>query len=721
MVDRSRTRRLTIATLTLPSPGAANSLGANKNISIDTTAPTITITDPNTSPAQSKTIAASASDGTLTMSNTTHSICDGSLTFVAYASQTFTHESDNGTKVCYQVVDTAGNTAYNLSNAIAGIDITAPTVSSTTPADSASGVALNSAATINWSEEVDCATVTTSAVTISTGGWTLTSCSGSQAVFTPSGQADGTQYTITVGTGVTDLAGNPIASNYQFSYWTPRTFTSTTDGLWNAVAWSPNGVPTPNDSVIIATAVTLDENKATTASVTVNSGGTLNCGTNIINGPGAFTLASGATLGIGSPDGISSSGANGNIRTDTRHFDTGANYVYNGSEEQVTGDGLPGTVNNLTTRSNFSINRVTLAKDVTVNGVLSLAKVDLIILEDNHLTLASNAAGIVAEDVATIKGTGTVVLKSTKTIKGAKLVFAPEVQLNVGDPTAGTLVIDANTTVVVPKANVNGSLIIHSGATLQVDDTLKAKGDIANSGTQNGTGKILLTGGSGHILTGSGGYENLELDDALDATLGSDVKVNGKLKLTHGLLKVKSHDLILGASASVEGITSASNMVVTDEDGTQTGKLCKEYSGAGSFEYPVGDARGTTVDYSPATLNFTGGSFTPGQGLCPGHQRQTPQHAGKRLSPRYWTASTDITGFNCATEFKYVDGDVVGTESSLSGAKWNGSAWTVFGGVDTGTHSFAATVSSFSDFSAGAAGPSPLTWRPSPRKRGPAA
>lgn len=33
----------------------------------DATAPTITINNPNTSPAQSKTITASASDGTLTM------------------------------------------------------------------------------------------------------------------------------------------------------------------------------------------------------------------------------------------------------------------------------------------------------------------------------------------------------------------------------------------------------------------------------------------------------------------------------------------------------------------------------------------------------------------------------------------------------------------------------------------------------------------------------
>ncbi len=100
---------------------------------IDTTPPTITITEPDTSPALSKTITASASDyGTLTMSNITGLPCDDSLTFVAYSSQTFSSEPDNGTMVCYQAADALGNTDYSLSGAIAGIDTTPPSVTSFT-------------------------------------------------------------------------------------------------------------------------------------------------------------------------------------------------------------------------------------------------------------------------------------------------------------------------------------------------------------------------------------------------------------------------------------------------------------------------------------------------------------------------------------------------------------------------------------------------------------
>ncbi|MCL5003734.1 MAG: chitobiase/beta-hexosaminidase C-terminal domain-containing protein [Patescibacteria group bacterium] len=96
------------------------------SFTVDTTVPVITINNPNTNPAQSKTVTASTNEGTLTQSVTLGSACDASLTFSAYADTVFTGEADNGKKVCYRAVDATGNTAYSLSAAIAGIDTTAP-------------------------------------------------------------------------------------------------------------------------------------------------------------------------------------------------------------------------------------------------------------------------------------------------------------------------------------------------------------------------------------------------------------------------------------------------------------------------------------------------------------------------------------------------------------------------------------------------------------------
>ena len=66
---------------------------------------------------------------------------------------------------------------------------------------------------------------------------------------------------------------------------------------------------------------------------------------------GTFTLSSEATLGITDRWGITTSftgSSGGNIRvTGTRSFNTGADYIYNGSNIQSTGDGLPATINSV--------------------------------------------------------------------------------------------------------------------------------------------------------------------------------------------------------------------------------------------------------------------------------------------------------------------------------------------------------------------------------------
>jgi hypothetical protein len=94
-------------------------------------------------------------------------------------------------------------------------------------------------------------------------------------------------------------------------------------------------------------------------------------GTQIVKG-NAFTLSSGATLRIGSPLGITSSGATGNVQTTSRTFSTGGNYVYNGTGAQAAGSGLPATVNNLTLSGGgiktMPVSLTTVSSDLTVSG-----------------------------------------------------------------------------------------------------------------------------------------------------------------------------------------------------------------------------------------------------------------------------------------------------------------------------------------------------------------
>jgi len=113
-----------------------------------------------------------------------------------------------------------------------------------------------------------------------------------------------------------------------------------------------------------------------TANFTIYSGGTLNCGTYVINSSGGsdqFTLNSGGALITANSAGITSSGATGSIQAMARTYSSGANYTYDGSAAQITGvfttTPTDSTVNNLTINNTSG---VTLSNTLSVAGVLTL-------------------------------------------------------------------------------------------------------------------------------------------------------------------------------------------------------------------------------------------------------------------------------------------------------------------------------------------------------------
>ena len=113
----------------------------------------------------------------------------------------------------------------------------------------------------------------------------------------------------------------------------------------------------------------------------VGSSGVLTTGSKIITGSGTFQVTTG-TLQIGSANGIASSGSTGNIQTSTRSFGTSGSYTYNGASAQITGTGLPSTVNNLTINNSSG---VTIDADVEVTGTLSLTSGTFTIESGNNL------------------------------------------------------------------------------------------------------------------------------------------------------------------------------------------------------------------------------------------------------------------------------------------------------------------------------------------------
>ncbi|HRI45542.1 MAG TPA: T9SS type A sorting domain-containing protein [Ignavibacteriaceae bacterium] len=130
----------------------------------------------------------------------------------------------------------------------------------------------------------------------------------------------------------------------------------------------------------------------------ITSGTILDMGTNIldcVSGANVdFVINSGAGVRFGDEGGIVLQGTlptTGNVRTSAnsiRQLSLGGNYEYTGSEAQVTGTGLPASVNNLTINNAAN---VTLTNDLQVNGTLLKQSGDLI-LDGKNLTYGSTAS-----------------------------------------------------------------------------------------------------------------------------------------------------------------------------------------------------------------------------------------------------------------------------------------------------------------------------------------
>ena len=124
---------------------------------------------------------------------------------------------------------------------------------------------------------------------------------------------------------------------------------------------------------------------------TVNSGSTLQmASTSTIVSGNAFTLSSGASLGITSADGITTTGATGNIQTTTRTYTTGASYIYNGTVAQNTGNGIAQN-----TPANITVNNtsaaVTLNSNPTISGNITVNAGTIFDIASANITLGSSS------------------------------------------------------------------------------------------------------------------------------------------------------------------------------------------------------------------------------------------------------------------------------------------------------------------------------------------
>lgn len=176
------------------------------------------------------------------------------------------------------VQDLAGNAMsanYSWQFKTSAPDTTPPTVTSTSPANSASAIALNSAISAIFSEPVDPATITTAQFTLMNGTTPVSGTitySGITATFTPSAALmPNTLYTATISTGAKDLAGNAMSANYSWSF---QTFAPATPTILSTSPVPYAYAVSANNAVTATFSTAMDQTTITGNSFTLIGGTT---------------------------------------------------------------------------------------------------------------------------------------------------------------------------------------------------------------------------------------------------------------------------------------------------------------------------------------------------------------------------------------------------------------------------------------------------------------
>ena len=292
----------------------------------------------------------------------------------------------------------------------------------------------------------------------------------------------------------------------------------------------------------------------------------------------------------------------------------------------------------------------------------------------------------------------------------------------------GTQVITSPTTVVLHYMvfePVSGSTIVHLEASTDLSVTAPSSGNaiafgtagdrlvlngrtltIGSTGVANtisGIGSFTGTNASNITLRGTGSVGNLNFtagsqilgtltidrqSGVVAASLGTPLTINNVLFLTNGILALGNNNLTLNASASTSG-ASANSFVAADPD-NGTGEFRKVYTSNGSFTFPVGDITAPNGNqYSPATLNFTAGSYSSAYAgiqvrdiIHPSNPSPTPAIS------RYWqVSSSGITTPTYSFTGTYTAADIIGAEASSFSGRWNGTTWTQGGSLSANTMS----------------------------------
>lgn len=272
------------------------------------------------------------------------------------------------------------------------------------------------------------------------------------------------------------------------------------------------------------------------------------------------------------------------------------------------------------------------------------------------------------------------------------VIFAGNTQTISGSPTFNHMKVRPTTSLTLAASSspiVNGELNIANGQLIDGENPITVKGNYINNGVHvstnpsNTASGIKLKGGVLQLISGSGSFGLMELDNLNGAKLQNSITLPNNLILTNGLFDIGSYKISLSENASISAPSgfNSDRMILTDGVwGNNAGIEKTIPAGASTFTFPIG----VHGKYTPVDLTVNQNS-TPGQVLV---KPVNSVHVGV-LDPtrvlQYWwyLNSTGISGFEGQAVMTYDNGDVLGDENSYVSGKLVNDIWEkVAGTVD---------------------------------------
>ncbi len=396
---------------------------------------------------------------------------------------------------------------------------------------------------------------------------------------------------------------------------------------------------------------------------TITNNGSLDCGSVVVSGTGAFTLSGTGTLKSGH-----SSGVTGNITVSgTKTFSSGHKIEWNGSGAQSMG--LSGLT--LTTPNNYTIRNtggtVTADANVTFGNSAALTCNASTNFDANTRTFTFGTSG-----TATFNGTvqtsntnglnggaaTTIVSTNTPTVT---LGGSSTVTYTSGSTQTITGRTDYNnlTTSGAGAKNMGGNITLAGtltlgGGTLSLGtNTLTISGNAparttGNIDASNSGATVAFTNGSSLTVPAStftGNIGNLTMNASGGVTFSDPVTVTGALAMQNGILNMGANTLTIGTSTSNLGSVSHSGGAVRGTikrwfaASTTTNSLFPLDNGSSSYveakiSFTVAPSAGGTLtaSYTSSGAGSLPGGFISAGALWPGVNFIN-------LSPQFWTIS----------------------------------------------------------------------------------